>query len=293
MKKNVEITNQITPLLQGLKNGVGKNKFVGIMIQLIGICKINQFEKEEMFQLFQNVLFEAEFDENQSHDYLAVYINQVNNHKKDDFDLEQFEQAMFALIQSPEITKKVEVLENVKTSLQKQRDEDVEIEYKVLKEAEEIDYEAIALADEAEYEQYEEEEAGDTGILDGSFWESQRPVTIAENLQAGFENNQRQRTVEKVPHLIRENSGEEIPLEKDVFSMGKEAGTVDYVIYGNTTVSRKHAEIIKRGRHYFICDKGSTNKTYVEGKEIRPEEFVEIHNGTRIKISNEAFTFYQ
>lgn len=67
---------------------------------------------------------------------------------------------------------------------------------------------------------------------------------------------------------------------------------MDYVIYGNTTVSRKHAEIIKRGRHYFICDKGSTNKTYVEGKEIRPEEFVEIHNGTRIKISNEEFTFH-
>lgn len=266
--KDIEIKRQINALMTGLKNGIGKSNFVGIIIQMIGICKINSFQKEQVFELFQRALFEAEFAENLNHDYLAVYINQLNNNKKDTFELEQFEQVMFGLIQSPVIK---------------------------LTEPENIDYEAIALADEAEYVLYEQEEdnAGDTGILDGSFWESQRPVTIAENLQAGFGNVQKPREeVLRTSYLIRENSGEEIPLNKEVFAIGKDAGSVDYVIYGNTTVSRKHAEIIKRGRHYFICDKGSTNKTYVEGKEIRPEEFVEIHNGTRIKISNEEFTFH-
>lgn len=257
--KDRERMEQINTLMSGLKQGIGKSKFVGIIIQMIGICKINHFKREEIFELFQKALFEAEFAENQNHDYLAVYINQLNHNKKDTFELEQFEQKMFGLIQCP-------------------------------------DYEAIALADEAEYALYEQEEednAGDTGVLDGSFWESERPVTIAENLQAGFGNiPKKKEELPGIPYLIRESSGEEIPLKKEIFVIGKDADSVDYVIYGNTTVSRKHAEIIKRGRHYFICDKGSTNKTYVEGKEIRPEEFVEIHNGTRIKISNEEFTFH-
>lgn len=266
--KNKEVEGQINALMSGLKHGIGKSSFVGTVIQMIGICKINHLENKEMFEVFQKVLFEAEFDENQNHDYLAVFINQMNNSKRNVFELEKLEQAMFELIQSSPINN----VERPKT----------------------IDYEAIALADEEEYALYEEEDnADETGVLDGSFWESQRPVVMAENLQAGFGSGQSLKEVQiKEAYLIRENSGEEIPLTKEIFTIGKESASVDYGISGNSTVSRKHAEIIKRGRHYFICDKGSTNKTYVSGKEIRPEEFVEIHNGTRIKISNEEFTFY-
>ena len=71
--KDRERMEQIDTLMSGLKTGIGKSNFVGTMIQLIGICKINNFEKEEIFQLFQTVLFEAEFDENQNHDYLILF----------------------------------------------------------------------------------------------------------------------------------------------------------------------------------------------------------------------------
>lgn len=292
----MEITKQIDKLMSGLKNGVGKSSFVGIIIQIIGICKIYNLENKEIFYLFQKVLFEAEFSENENHDYLAVYINQINNSKAGTFELEQFEQVMFCLIQTPVIKTEerktqIETL-NEKTPQDKCKGLSDKLPYL---EPDGIDYEAIALADEAEFAMYEQEEdeAGDTGVLDESFWENQKQMTLAKNLQAEYGNyHETFETQIRVPYLIRENSGEEIPLNKEVFIIGKDAESADYVIYGNTTVSRRHAEIIKRGRHYFICDKGSTNKTYVEGKEIRPEEFVEIHNGIRIKISNEEFTFH-
>ena len=284
--KNIEAERQINTLLSGLKNGIGKSNFVGTMIQMIGICKINKFEREEIVQLFQRALFEAEFDEKQNHDYLAVFINQLNNGRINDFELDKLEQVMFGLIQ----TSVVPVAKVEETVREIPREVPREVPREI---PEEIDYEAIALADEEEYALYEEAQADETGVLDGSFWESRRAMAMAENLQAGFGSTGRPGQVQvRVAYLIRENSGEEIPLTKEIFSIGKDGASVDYGISGNTTVSRRHAEIIKRGRHYFICDKGSTNKTYVEGKEIRPEEFVEIHNGTRIKISNEEFTFY-
>lgn len=291
--KNSDTEKQLNMLLSGVKGAAGKSDFVGIIIQMIGICKVNHCEGKEAFDLFQKILFEIEFDEKQLHDYLAIYINQINNRQRETFDLEKFQTAMFQLIQSSPMTTSNPALTQYKGNPQ-EKAADEEITDKV-KAQEEIDYEAIALADEAEYASYdcEEDNGADTGILDGNFWESRRPTALEKNLQAAFKREKMQTNMKNnTPYLIRETSGEEILLDKDVFSLGKDEGSVDYVIQRNTTVSRKHAEIIKRGLHYFICDKGSTNKTYVEGKEIRPEEFVEIHNGTRIKISNEAFTFH-
>lgn len=301
--KNSDVEKQISMLLSGLKGAAGKSDFVGLIIQMIGICKVNQCDREEAFDLFQKLLFEIEFDEKQSHDYLAIYVNQVNNRQRETFDLEKFQQVIFQLIQNPVVdTANSEKAEEEKLSHKEIRSKNTSHGTTELEKAaspqvtaqEEIDYEAIALADEAEYAafDYEEDNGEDTGILDGSFWENRRPTALEENLQAAFGKGKTQtNSKNSTSYLVRENSGDEIPLNKDVFSLGKDEGSVDYVIQGNTTVSRKHAEIIKRGLHYFICDKGSTNKTYVEGKEIPPEEFVEIHNGTRIKISNEAFTF--
>lgn len=271
-KKAMEVIN---PFMKNLSSKVDKSVFVGTVIQIAGVCKLNDYSDKEAFDIFQYILYETDFDESVNHDYLSVYINQVNNKRRENFHMAEFEKAIFGMIQeSSAATKK----DTPNMDLP-------DMDY----------YETIARADEAEYEEKEiynereEESIEDTGILDGSFWNNTETITMAENLQAAYG---RPSLSGKVPFLVNENSGEKIPVTKEVFSIGKDASMVDYAIPGNTTVSRKHAEIIKRGMHFFLSDKGSTNKTYVEGREIRPEEFVEIHNGTKFKLSNQEFTFY-
>lgn len=277
MNVNEKTVNIIKSFGKSLSSKVDKSVFIGTVIQIIGVCKVNNYSDDEAFDIFQSILYEANFDESMNHDYLSIYINQVNNKRRESFHIQEFEKVIFGMIQeSPaEIKKDVPDM--------KIRNVDY--------------YETIARLDEAEYEERElelynepeEDDIGDTGILDGSFWNNTETITMAENLQAAYG---RTPLSGKTPFIVNESSGEKIPVSKEVFSMGKDASMVDYAIPGNTTVSRKHAEIIKRGMHFFLSDKGSTNKTYVEGREIRPEEFVEIHNGTKFKLSNEEFTFY-
>lgn len=268
-KKAIQL---MSPFVEKLSSKVDKSLFIGTIIQMIGVCKWNNLSDHDAYDIFQHILYETNFDETVNHDYLSAYINQLNNKRRETFYLEEFEKVIFNLIQeSPTVKKGTSDLPDT--------------DY----------YETIARADEAEdeekelYGDYEEENGEDTGILDNDFWNNTKTITMAENLQAAYGNTPR---LGKIPFLVNEKSGEKILINKDVFSMGKDASMVDYAITGNTTVSRKHAEIIKKGTHYFLSDKGSTNKTYVEGREIRPEEFVEIHNGTKLKLSNEEFTFY-
>lgn len=281
---NEKVMQLLSPFVDNLSKKVDKGIFVGTIIQMTGICKLNHCTSQEVLEIFQYVLYQAEFDETQNHDYLITFINQISNRRKESFEIEAFEKTMFHLIQESPAAAKTKAPDMDYYEAIARADE-AEYEEREVRTADNIKYEEIQSS--AAYEQ--EDNVEDTGILDESFWNNANAITMAEHLQAGYgkklsENN--------MSFLIKESTGEKIPVVGDVFSMGKDSTLVDYAITDNTTVSRKHAEIIKRGRHFFLCDKGSTNKTYVEGKEIRPEEFVEIHNGTKFKISNEEFTFH-
>ena len=86
----------------------------------------------------------------------------------------------------------------------------------------------------------------------------------------------------------RESTGEQIPVEKDYFVMGKRADC-DYVITGNSTVSRNHAAIRRSLDGYWLEDLNSSNGTFVKGKQIRePEALV---SGTEFQLSREKFVF--
>ena len=89
-------------------------------------------------------------------------------------------------------------------------------------------------------------------------------------------------------YLIKKNNGEKIVINKPSFVIGKGNGC-DYVITGNSAISRKHAELrIEKGSVY-IGDKKSTNKTYINGNVIQPEIMTKINNGDNIKAANEEF----
>lgn len=94
------------------------------------------------------------------------------------------------------------------------------------------------------------------------------------------------------PILYRVKNGEEIKVDKLVFRIGKAISSADYLILDNKCISRKHADIISRGKHYYLKDLNSLNKTYLNSKVLLAEKEYEIYEGDRIKLADEEFIFY-
>lgn len=97
---------------------------------------------------------------------------------------------------------------------------------------------------------------------------------------------------DRYPYLIRRSMNERISINKPVFRIGKERSYVDCFISNNGAISRSHADIIKRGNRFFICDRNSTNKTYRNGYMLTPEDEVEIFDGDILQLANEEFEFH-
>lgn len=92
-------------------------------------------------------------------------------------------------------------------------------------------------------------------------------------------------------YLIRQKTQEKTVINTANFAIGKERGKVNYCIADNTTVSRVHAVIQKRGAEYYITDQKSTNYTYVNGVRLTPGQEKQLNNGDSIKLSDEVFEF--
>lgn len=88
--------------------------------------------------------------------------------------------------------------------------------------------------------------------------------------------------------LVREPSGEKIPLDRFPFRLGRESG--DYVV-PNRYVSEPHLELRCRGGRFYAVDLDSTNKTYVDGTVLPARQEQEIFSGTRLRLANERFQF--
>lgn len=96
---------------------------------------------------------------------------------------------------------------------------------------------------------------------------------------------------EQVRHrafLCRICTGEKAEVCKSPFVIGKSSGC-DYVVKDNTTVSRRHAQILSSPEGYLLEDLGSSNHTFVEDVQIAGVE--ELQDGTRFRLSDEEFRF--
>lgn len=144
---------------------------------------------------------------------------------------------------------------------------------------------------------------GETGVLDNDFWKrlenSNQPKISSANGETGvldpdfwrkLSQNQPGGAAHGSPtgRLVHARTGNVAVINKENFWIGK--GDVDLKI-DKDIVSRKHAQIIVRQNHYFIFDNDSTNKTYVDGKEIPPKASVELYDGTHVKFANEEYVF--
>ncbi|MDE6578993.1 MAG: FHA domain-containing protein [Ruminiclostridium sp.] len=104
---------------------------------------------------------------------------------------------------------------------------------------------------------------------------------------AGCENGERK----LVPVLTRTKNGEKTVIEKPMFKIGTSRESCDMVIADNRYISRIHAYIVTRNGRYFIIDRNSTNKTYVNGKAISAETEAELSDNTQVRLANEDMVF--
>ncbi|MCD8039143.1 MAG: FHA domain-containing protein [Lachnospiraceae bacterium] len=96
---------------------------------------------------------------------------------------------------------------------------------------------------------------------------------------------------EKLPYLIRKRTGEKIVIDRNIFKLGKDAGYVDYFVDDNPTISRSHADIIRKSDAFYVKDKGSLNHTFVDGRKLEPEKAVKLEPGSLLQLSDEVFEF--
>ena len=93
-------------------------------------------------------------------------------------------------------------------------------------------------------------------------------------------------------YLIRKKNGEKIMITSQNFAIGKERRRVNYCISDNTSVSRFHAVITKKGSDYYIADQKSSNFTFVNGVQLSPYKETLLTDRSTIKLSDEEFEFH-
>jgi len=91
--------------------------------------------------------------------------------------------------------------------------------------------------------------------------------------------------------LIRALSRENIDITKDDFLIGNDAESCDYSCLSNRAISRQHAAIQLENGIYHIIDNNSTNKTHLNGEELKPKQKYALKFGDVVSIANEKFMF--
>lgn len=93
--------------------------------------------------------------------------------------------------------------------------------------------------------------------------------------------------------LVRAKTNETIHLPQGEFKLGRSNAQSDYVILGNSGISRLHARILTEGDQSYVVDNGSVNKTYLNSREVEPEKKYPLMDGDEIRLMNEKFIFHQ
>lgn len=89
--------------------------------------------------------------------------------------------------------------------------------------------------------------------------------------------------------LVRQKTGERIPVTHSGFKIGRQKDTCDYALEDNYTVSRVHAVLDLDLGTCTIRDNHSTNKVYINDHPLGPEEVRILNADDRIELGNETF----
>lgn len=93
-------------------------------------------------------------------------------------------------------------------------------------------------------------------------------------------------------YLIRRKNRERIMLTGPVFTIGKERRRVNYCVDDNSSVSRCHVRISRKGSQYMVADMNSTNYTFINGVKVNPGEEKPLSDNDLLRLSDEEFEFH-
>ncbi len=83
------------------------------------------------------------------------------------------------------------------------------------------------------------------------------------------------------------NLGARYALDTDRITVGRHPDSE--IFLDDITVSRKHAELVHTGSHYTLCDTGSLNGTYLNGKCI---DKADLDDGDELQIGKFKLAFF-
>ena len=96
-----------------------------------------------------------------------------------------------------------------------------------------------------------------------------------------------------VAKITRVSTNETAVIKGNVFKIGKEKDYVDFLVSGNNTISRIHAQIRYENGQYFLEDINSLNHTYL-GNDTQPIQSGQpymLRSGMRFRLADEEFIF--
>ncbi len=94
-------------------------------------------------------------------------------------------------------------------------------------------------------------------------------------------------TVVSDPRLVSQN-GDVMPLQEGELTVGREVG-MGLALVGESTVSRRHAQLTRSGSTVVVKDLGSTNGTFVNGVQILGER--QLQMGDNVQFGSVRFRF--
>lgn len=143
----------------------------------------------------------------------------------------------------------------------------------------------VALGPNANSSPYEHEEYGETSVLSAA---GETSVLSGAGETTVLSQSQ---LMQATAVLVRKKNEERVVINQSEFWIGKDPMSVNYCIFDNSAISRKHAKIICRNNRFFIIDNHSTNHVYINGIMIEPNREVELFNDANIRLSDEDFRF--
>ena len=92
-------------------------------------------------------------------------------------------------------------------------------------------------------------------------------------------------------HLLNNPEvGKHYPLGADTVTIGRHPDC-EIAVMDSGRVSRRHAQIVRRGDSYYVKDMGSRNGTYLNGERVG-EQLKPLRHGDRVKVCDLEFVFH-